>query len=130
MGRSQLTDVQIVRAMQLLELRPDDFRAIEGAPTVEECRTRLAALKDRTKKRFRQLALMLHPDKTNNDPAKTEDFKLVSAAWDEFEKTQIVPRPPPPPQHMTIRVHFVRTGGYTSTSSTTTSTVDFSGFGF
>jgi len=126
---ARLTDAQVVRAFNMLEIRPEDFRAVEQAPSFEECQLRLAALKERVNKRWKQLALTLHPDKTNNDPAKTEDFKLVSAAVDEFDKMQVgrAPPPRPMPQHVTIRVSFVR-HGYSTTASTTSTT--FGGFGF
>jgi hypothetical protein len=125
---SRLTDVQMVRAFQLLGICRDDFRAVEGGASFEESRERLVVLKERVKRHFRQLALTLHPDKTNNDPAKTEDFKLVSAAVDEISAMELSPRLPSP-QRVVLRVQFVRYGT-TSTSATTTGFGTFGGFGF
>lgn len=115
-----------MRAMQLLGLRQEDFRAVETAPSFEEGVRRLDELKGRVKKAFRRVALELHPDRTNNDPAKTEDFKLASSAADEIDKLALR-RPQPRPQVHYIRIHFNGFGTATTTSSTTTS---WNGFGF
>lgn len=121
------TDAQLSKAMQLLSLTPNDFRVIEQAPSFEAGQQMLAGLKERVKKQFRKVALELHPDRTNNDPAKTDDFKLVSAVVDDIERLAFS-RPPPRPQQM--RVVFVRMQvGYSGTGSTTTSTF-YNGWGF
>lgn len=119
----KLTDAQIFKAMQLLGLSQGDFQAIERAPSFEAGVQMLEQLKERAKKQFRRVALELHPDKTNNDPAKTDDFKLVAAVVDDIEKLKFGRAPPPPPRPMSVRIVFVRGGGfgYSSTASTTTS---------
>lgn len=131
----KLNDQQVVRAMTILGVRPQDFRDIEQAPSFEEGQKRLVAFKARVKASFRRAAMELHPDKTNNDPVKTEDFKLISAAAEEVEGLNFRPRPPPPPP-MQVVINF---GGVfrgvrftsTSTSTTTTASVNYwGGFGF
>jgi hypothetical protein len=112
----KLTNDQIQRAMQLLGLTQNDFRAIERAPSFEVGQQMLVALKERTKKQFRKVAMELHPDRTNNDPAKTDDFKLVSVVVEDLEKLAFS-RPQPVPQ---MRVVFVRTNVSYSTTGTTT----------
>lgn len=98
-----LTNEQLMRAMALLGVSPQDFDAIERATSSEEAERLLGELKVRAKKRFKQLAMELHPDRTNNDPAKTEDFKLVSNALEELERIAFAPKPPKP---VVIRVRF------------------------
>ncbi len=40
------------------------------------------ATPDEIKKAYRKLAMKLHPDRTNNDPKKSDKFKEISAAFD------------------------------------------------
>lgn len=122
----KLSDPQIFRAMQLLGVQQTDFRSIETAASFDAGVQQLEALKLRVKKQFRKLALELHPDRTNNDPAKTEDFKLVSAVVDEIDRLVFRP-PPPPPQLRVVRIQFNTT---VSTGSTGATTVSWSGFRF
>lgn len=127
----KLSDDQIVRAMQLLQLTKDDFTSIERATSFVVGQQALEALKERAKKQFKKLAFELHPDRTNNDPAKTEDFKLISAAVDDLEKLQLRPPPPPRPVMPTIRIVFRSYGGgFTGTSTTTTTGGGWYGGGF
>jgi hypothetical protein len=120
-----LTNAQAFRAMQLLNLTQEDFRSIERAPTFEVGQQMLVVLKDRVKKQFRKVALELHPDRTNNDPVKTDEFKLVAAVVDDIEKLNL--SRPPPPHPVAVRVVF-RTVRYHSATSTTTTS--FGGFGY
>ena len=122
----QLTDTQVLRAMQLLGLRREDFHAVQTAPSFEVAQQRLEELKLRAKKAFKRCAMDLHPDRTNGDPAKTEDFKLVSSAVDEIDKL-VMQRPQPQPQ---MRVVFIRVGGFNTYSSTATTTSYWNGHGF
>lgn len=124
----KLTDAQALRAMQLLNLSQEDFRSIEQAPTLEAGQQMLAALKERMKKQFRKVALELHPDRTNNDPVKTDEFKLVAAVVDDIEKLGLH-RPPPRPMPVRIVLRTVRY--HSGTGSTgTTFTTSFGGFGY
>ena len=134
----KLNDAQVVRAMTLLGVRPEDFRAIEQAPTFEEGQKRLAELKTRVKTAFRRAAMELHPDRTNNDPAKTEDFRLVCAAAEEVDRLDFQRRVAVAPPVPTQSIHFVfRVGGtavrFATNQTTTTTTVSgnyWGGFGF
>jgi hypothetical protein len=127
----KLTNEQIQRAMLILGLAPNDFRAVEQAPSFEAGQQMLAALKERAKKQFRKVAMELHPDRTNNDPAKTDDFKLVSAVVEDIEKL-VFGRPQPPPQmrQQQMRVVFVRMNVGFGFSSSTTTTTTYGGWGF
>lgn len=126
----KLSDAQVVRAMQLLGLTQADFLAIQKAPTFAAGQQALEVLKERTRKQFKRVAMDLHPDRTNNDPVKTEDFKLVSSAVDDIDRLQL--RAPPRPMPV-IRIVFRSSGfgGFSATGFTTTATGAYwSGFGF
>lgn len=108
--------------MSLLGLQQADFRAVEQAPSFEVAAQRLNELKARTKKQFRKVALELHPDRTNNDPVKTEDFKLVSAAVEDIERISMQQVRP----QRQVRVIHITINGSTSTSASTS----WHGYGF
>lgn len=110
----KLTDAQLQRALLLLRIKQDDFTDIVNAPTMAEGQQRLAELKARVKKQFRTLAFDLHPDRTNNDPAKTDDFKLVSVVAEDLQEVELRPKPLPR-QVFTIRI-TTHGGTVTSTS--------------
>jgi hypothetical protein len=129
----KLTDAQISQAMQLLGLSQGDFQAVQRAPSFEVAQQRLTELKERAKKGFRKVALVLHPDRTNNDPDKTEAFKLVAAVVDDIEKLNFSAPQPPPPQMRPMRVVFVRmhvNHGFSTSASTTSTTYYGNGWGF
>ena len=46
----------------------------------------LGVLKDRVRRNWRKLAFELHPDRTNNDPEKTRQFRALLALKDRFEQ--------------------------------------------
>ncbi len=111
--------------MDLLALDANELDAVRKAPTLPEAEKLLVAFKAKIKKHFRRAAMNLHPDRTDNDPAKTEDFKLISAVMEELEKVTINQRPAPQPQTIVVdvggvRIHF-KTTGNTATSTTTVS---------
>lgn len=116
--------------MSLLGLSQNDFRAIEHAPSFEAGQQRLADFKERAKKQFRKAALELHPDRTNNDPAKTDDFKLVAAVADDIEKL-VFGRPPPQPVMRAVRIVFRSVSHGSASTGTSTSTNYYgNGWGF
>jgi hypothetical protein len=64
--------------LALLGLTEDDFAHLATLASAEGPQ-QLDQLKCRAKQAFRKRALVLHPDQTGNDPAKTAQFKsLVS----------------------------------------------------
>lgn len=54
---------------------------------------RLDELKASTKKRYRELALELHPDRTNGDEAKAQRFRDVSMAYQWLDDLKLPPAP-------------------------------------
>ena len=76
---------------------PADLQAIERMPFELGVKA-LDALKERARKNYRKLAFELHPDRTSNDPVKTERFKLLAQVREKLEKMSLrraVPMPPP-----------------------------------
>ena len=84
--------------------------------TIEEANTRFSEWKDQVKKNYKQLAIELHPDKTNSDPEKTHLFKLLTKLYQDIEKLTLRIQPPQPPP--TIIIHFG--GSFSSTTGSTT----------
>ena len=56
----------------------------------------LIALKERAHKNWKRLAFELHPDRTKNDPQKTELFQRLLQAKTKFEQLSVPHQPPPP----------------------------------
>ena len=120
--------------MTELGIMPNELQSIQGLPLLEGQR-RLEEIKERVHKNYKRLAFELHPDRTGNDPAKTEHFKLVGAVKDDFDKLKLEARqvhhqPPPPPMNMQqVRVVRVvswasaRPGGPATTATTSGTTV-------
>jgi hypothetical protein len=84
-----------------LGVQPAEMEAIRRCP-LEEGKRRLDELKERVHKNYKRLAFELHPDRTGNDPEKTERFKLVGAIREDFDKLQL--RAPPQFMPMPMRV--------------------------
>ncbi len=66
---------------------------------------RLEELKRLAKKRYRELAFELHPDRTGGDEGKTAQFREVTAAHDWLQRVRLTPAPArrPPTQTQTMR---------------------------
>lgn len=93
---------QIERGFQALGVSPAELQQVLQQPSFAECQVYLEALKDKVRKSFKKLAFELHPDRTGNDPEKTELFKVVARIRDDVEKltlqeAQLLPPPPPMP---------------------------------
>lgn len=85
----------------------------------------LAELQVRAKKRFKELALELHPDRTGGDPVKTEHFKHLAAAMDALDSLQVTPAGHPPasqPGRVVVRQVIIMDGGWSTSTSTSTTT--------
>jgi hypothetical protein len=130
----QADPMKVRGVMTELGIMPNELGSLQGLPLAEGQR-RLDEIKERVHKNYKRLAFELHPDRTGNDPAKTEHFKLVGAVKDDFDKLKLEPRqvnmqPPPPPLNMQrVRVVRVvswasaRTGGPVTTGTTSGTTV-------
>jgi len=114
-------DPRILAALQELGIQvPQDLNAIRSAPSFAEAQARLQALKERVNRNFRKLAFELHPDRTGNDPARTERFKALVQVKEDLDKLKLqhMPRPQPMVMHVMWR-NPVATTSSASTSAYT-----------
>lgn len=105
-----------------LGVTPEALSRMTALPSPQDVQKALTALQAAAKKRYRELALELHPDRTQGDEAKTERFKAIVLAYKEVQSLRVVVRRPPPPP-MPIQVFY---GGMTYASTGTTSTTSTS----
>jgi len=98
-----------VRLLARLGVGPGDLHRVQQTPYPQSV-VLMDDLKARVKASFKKLAFELHPDRTGNDPAKTEEFKGLAQVASDFEKFTVQPvrRPPPPPPQQTVSFVFVR----------------------
>lgn len=101
---------------------------------IEEARKRLDALKADVKKRYRELAFQLHPDRNAGDDT---EFKKLSGAWLMLEPwlaaLEIRPQPPAPPPMIIIQFggfQGAQTGFSTGSATTSTGSGFYGGFFF
>jgi hypothetical protein len=87
-----LSDEQIQKAMSLLEVDPTRLLEVRRMRSAEVASASLKALQTDIRKRFKKLALKLHPDVNGGDAEKTETFKLLSGFVDEIDKLRVVRR--------------------------------------
>lgn len=83
-----MTDSDLCRAMCLLNLTPGELLELRKGQTQAARQEALDSLKARAKRKYRQAACRLHPDKTGGDEGKTEDFKLITAFIEELERME------------------------------------------
>lgn len=120
---------QARQAAAILGLTEEDLTNCIRHPELEECRRRLDSLRTLLKQRYREAALNLHPDRTGNDPEKTELFKRVTHLWEEIQKLEIGPRPRPRPQPMPGVVIVVSgSGGFRNDTTSTNTTTSWGGW--
>lgn len=89
-----------------LGVQPAEMDALRRSP-IEEGKRKLEELKERVHKNYKRLAFELHPDRTGNDPEKTERFKLVGAIREDFSKLQLQAQPRMMPMPMRVPVGVV-----------------------
>lgn len=81
-ARLQLEDAEIPAPFQNLQNAKVVDRS-EGAETKESGSVDTADRPEEMKKLWKSIASVAHPDKTGNDPEKTELYKAASVAWSE-----------------------------------------------
>lgn len=84
---------------------------------IDQAKQLLVDAKATVKKRWRKVALELHPDRTGGDPAKEERFKKFNVLVEEFLALEVSAPPPPPP--VMARPFVVATSSATGSATTT-----------
>ena len=87
---SRLSAVERQAAYRLLEVQERELLEIEGAPFAEAV-ARLAALKERVKKRFKCLVRAYHPDHHPGDPEKAAQLIVLLEVTKELYARQVKP---------------------------------------
>jgi len=76
-----------------LGVQPVEIQRLYTLPHDEASR-HLGVLKERVRQNWRKCAFELHPDRTGNDPQKTERFRALLILKDKFEQMTL-PEPQP-----------------------------------
>jgi hypothetical protein len=74
--------------LEQLGITGADIVSVVHATTINEARDRLNQLKERARKRFYELALELHPDRTGGDETKAREFYRLAEAYRIFSEVQ------------------------------------------
>ena len=112
-------DPRILEARAALGLTDEVLRAPLAQPSLDQARAALAELKVATKRRYRELALELHPDRTGNDAAKAARFAAIATVYADLEKLEV--RAPPPPVRFVVW-RATSNGSWSTATTSTTST--------
>lgn len=91
---STIPPQDIQRALTALDITEADFETIRRAP-FPKAQTFLQDLKAKAHRNYRQLALKLHPDRTQGDKTKEELFVLLGRVLEEFDKIAVHPASKP-----------------------------------
>lgn len=79
----------LAKAAKLLGVGKKDLEWIKEAPGHAAAVARLDHLKATTKTNYKKAAKELHPDRTGNDPEKTDLFCVVKDVYRRIESTKI-----------------------------------------
>ncbi len=94
-----------------LGVTPEDFNVIRRQRSFEDACAKLVEVKEKVRKAYRRLAFELHPDRTGNDPVKTDLFKAISKIRAEIEELELERPRPMVPVPVGIPVIMVQYGG-------------------
>jgi hypothetical protein len=93
--------LKFARALEELGVTPLAIYAVRSSPRAQG-EILLNELKLTAKSTYRKLALILHPDCTGGDAAKSAKFVLLSQVLKQFEEMAYLPLPPPPPHPVQV----------------------------
>lgn len=102
-----MDQVTVIRLLARLGVTPMDIERVRQMP-FPQSGAFLEELKARVKTNWKRLAFELHPDRTGNDPSKTEEFKALTVIRDDFDRLRVEPRPQMPRPVNIAQVAFIR----------------------
>jgi hypothetical protein len=97
---SQLTREQTDQALRELGVDPAEFVRVQQAPTYQEAMERLTAFKLDVKKRYRNTAFRLHPDRNEGNKVQQDLFVLCTQLNEQIQSLKL--RAPVRPRVMTF----------------------------
>ena len=89
MKRSQLTTEQTNQGLRELGVDPAEFARVQQAPTYQEAMVRLTAFKLDVKKRYRNTAFRLHPDRNEGDKVQQDLFMLCTQVNEQIQALKL-----------------------------------------
>lgn len=125
-----IDQAKLFAALRELGIPPEDLQVLPRLP-FPQAQEKLRIMRQIARKNYKRLAFELHPDRTGNDPVKTEKFKLLGQILTDFDKIEVRPAPPPPPMpvRQPMPVQWVQVGRpihfTTAASAATTTGVPF-----
>ena len=103
-----------------LGINSDRLGAVLSLQSPAMAKARMVELKKQVRERFHEVSLTHHPDRTS-DETKRRHFSELSNVYNEFMECEITLRPQRPVmQAAPFRVVVVRSGGFTSTGTNST----------
>lgn len=85
-------DTDTVAGMQALGLHPGQLDSLRHL-TFDRAQERLTKIQAAIKKRYKQLALELHPDRTGGDVEKTKLFSIVTEVNQKIQELSLTRQP-------------------------------------
>jgi len=120
-----IDQAKLFAVLRELGIPPEDLQSLRMLPFAQ-AQEKLRTMREIARKNYKRLAFELHPDRTGNDPVKTEKFKLLGQILTDFDKIEIRPAPPMPVRPHPVPVQWVQVGHFnTAATSATTTGVPF-----
>lgn len=107
------------QACEALGFTAERLQPCQNAPSLEVAKQRLAELKVEGHRRYRALALELHPDRTGGCDEKAARFRALTAAWTKLKVSEM--QPPQP----VVRIVIGSSSAWWPPSSTSSSTTNW-----
>lgn len=94
-------------ALTLLQVASDHLLRLRRAKSYTEACKAMEALQKEAARQFKRKAFELHPDRTGNDPAKTEEFRKLTEAIEVVRKMRVQKRAKRPKEKRGGRVQIL-----------------------
>lgn len=97
---------EATRGMGLLGVHPAHLQHLQRLP-FEQAQTSLEAMKVEAKKRYRKLALELHPDRTGGDEDKIKLFRIVTEVNNQIQAITLRQRLQKPVHRVVVQTVYI-----------------------